>query len=112
MTDKRNQTNTEHEFRKKVCSWAKRLRVNPKQVRIQRMTRKWASWSTTGRVTFARDLLAESLRFQDYVIVHELLHFRVSNHGKLFKSLLAAHVPACRNANWPYEGLLRMNSAI
>jgi len=28
----------------------------------------------------------------DYVIVHELLHFSVSNHGKLWKSLMRAHL--------------------
>ncbi len=29
---------------------------------------------------------------QDYVIVHELLHFSVPNHGKLWKSLMIAHL--------------------
>ncbi len=29
---------------------------------------------------------------QDYVIVHELLHFHVPNHGKLWKSLMRAHL--------------------
>lgn len=28
----------------------------------------------------------------DYVIVHELLHFAVPNHGKLWKSLMRAHL--------------------
>ena len=28
----------------------------------------------------------------DYVIVHELLHFSVPNHGKLWKSLMRAHL--------------------
>jgi predicted metal-dependent hydrolase len=28
----------------------------------------------------------------DYVIVHELLHFYVPNHGKLWKSLMRAHL--------------------
>ena len=29
---------------------------------------------------------------QDYVIVHELLYFSVPNHGKLWKSLMRAHI--------------------
>ena len=29
---------------------------------------------------------------QDYVIVHELLHVSVPNHGKLWKSLMRAHL--------------------
>jgi hypothetical protein len=28
----------------------------------------------------------------DYVIVHELLHFSVPNHGKLWKSLMRGHL--------------------
>ncbi len=28
----------------------------------------------------------------DYVIVHELLHFNVPNHGKLWKSLMTAYL--------------------
>ena len=30
--------------------------------------------------------------FQDYVIVHELLHLRIRNHGKLFNATLKAHL--------------------
>jgi predicted metal-dependent hydrolase len=29
---------------------------------------------------------------QDYVIVHELLHLRVPNHGKLWKSLMRGYL--------------------
>src|SRR5690349_8474 len=80
-------------FKDKVDAWAARLKVTPSQVRLQRMTRKWASCSTAGWVTFADDIVNELATFQDYVIVHELLHLRLPNHGKLFKSLLAAYVP-------------------
>lgn len=33
-------------FKGRVQQWAAELRVEPKQVRLQRMTRKWASCST------------------------------------------------------------------
>ena len=29
---------------------------------------------------------------QDYVITHELLHYHTPNHGKLWKSLMRAHL--------------------
>ena len=95
-TRKQDRNGERDGFKKKVDSWASRLRVKPKQIRVQRMTRKWASWSTTGRVTFAEDLLQKPSVFVDYVIVHELLHFRVPNHGKLFKSMLSAYIPGWR----------------
>lgn len=57
------------------------------------MTRKWGSCSPAGRVTFSLALAGESAAFQDYVIVHELLHLRVRNHGPLFRSWLSAYLP-------------------
>lgn len=57
------------------------------------MTRKWGSCSASGTVTLADDLADEESAFQDFVIVHELLHLRVPNHGKLFKALMTVHVP-------------------
>jgi predicted metal-dependent hydrolase len=80
------------EFKSHVKLWASRLRVKPKQVRLQIMSRKWASCSSRGRVTFCLDLLRQPDSFQDYVIAHELLHLRVRNHGKLFKATLRTHL--------------------
>lgn len=80
-------------FKKKVLNWAARLKVSPSQIRIQKMSRKWASCSPCGWVTFSKDLLKQPRDFQKYVIVHELLHLRVRNHGKLFKSLLSLYLP-------------------
>ena len=57
------------------------------------MSRKWASCSSHRCVCFAEMLLEQPFAFQEYVIVHELLHLRVPNHGKLFKSLLSAYLP-------------------
>jgi predicted metal-dependent hydrolase len=73
--------------------WALKIGVRPKRVQIQRMTKKWASCSISGRVCLNRDLLVEDIAFQEVVIVHELLHLLVPNHGKLFKSLMKAYLP-------------------
>ncbi|MGC9293628.1 MAG: M48 family metallopeptidase, partial [Acidobacteriaceae bacterium] len=93
-------------FKERVHAWASKVRVKPKQVRLQAMKRKWASCSTEGRVTFSLDLLEEASSFQDYVIVHELIHLKVPNHGKLFRSLLSAHLPGYKHAAKP-EAKLR-----
>jgi hypothetical protein len=99
MKAQRKRTKAAHPFKQKVHSWAAKIRVKPEQVRLQKMTRKWASCSTVGRVTFSEALLRESGAFQDYVIVHELLHLRVPNHGKLFKSFMNAYLPGWRAFN-------------
>lgn len=90
---RQNAESSGHAFKEKVRQWAKRIRVQPTQVRIQRMSRKWASCSTKGWLSFSDDLLGKPQPFQEYVIVHELLHLKVPNHGKLFKCLLSAYVP-------------------
>jgi hypothetical protein len=84
------------DFKERVRVWARRVRVDPKQIRVQQMTRKWASCSAGGRCSFATDLINESHGFQDYVIVHELLHMKIRNHGRVFRSLLTAYLPGWR----------------
>jgi len=56
------------------------------------MSNKWASCSTDGNLNFNKDLLNVDKDLGEYVIVHELLHFSVPNHGKLWKSLMTAHL--------------------
>jgi predicted metal-dependent hydrolase len=85
-----------HELKRRVERWAAKLRVQPKLVRIQRMTRKWGSCSTAGTITLAADLEEQITGFQDFVVAHELLHLRVPNHGRLFKALMTIHVPDWR----------------
>ena len=53
---------------------------------------KWASCSTKGNMTFNSELLGLDKAAGDYVMVHELLHFFAPNHGRLWKSLMRAHL--------------------
>jgi len=62
------------------------------EVLQRRFEGKWASASSTGRLTFNYDLLWEPSDFRMEVIIHELLHLKVSNHGKVFRALLKAHL--------------------
>lgn len=80
-------------FKSQVRNWATTIGVMPKEIHVRTMSTKWASCSTAGRVTFSSDLLRASSEWRAYVIVHELLHLQVPNHGKLFKALLSGYVP-------------------
>src|SRR5712671_4515716 len=80
------------EFKERVRRWAEKLDARLTSISVRPMTTKWASYSTTGRVTFDALLLELREELQDYVIVHELLHFHAPNHGKLWKSLMRAHL--------------------
>ncbi|GAB6067550.1 hypothetical protein JCM13664_08680 [Methylothermus subterraneus] len=81
-------------FRAEVWAWAKRLGVTERvrEIHFRTMKRKWASCSSRGRLTFNTELLQQSAAFRRQVIVHELLHLKVPNHGKLFNALLKAYL--------------------
>jgi hypothetical protein len=96
MDPMRRRDNPRDVVRQRVEYWAERLNVRPRLVRVQRMTRKWGSCSTSGTITLAADLVEQDSGFQDFVIAHELLHMRIPNHGRLFKASLTVHVPGWR----------------
>jgi len=80
------------EFKTRVLEWAAKLDVRARSLAVRPMRRKWASCSTAGNLNFSSELLDLDRELGDYVIVHELLHFSVPNHGKLWKSLMRAHL--------------------
>ncbi|KQS22358.1 M48 family metallopeptidase [Frigoribacterium sp. Leaf186] len=86
----------EQQLQRRALAWALRLKVNPEKVVIERLPGKWGSCAPNGVVKFATDLAAMNDGFQDYVIVHELLHLRYRDHGKFFKAMMTAHVPDWR----------------
>ena len=90
-------------LRHRVQHWSERIKATPRTVRIQPMTRKWGSCSANGTITLAEDLTDQTIDFQDFVIVHELLHLRIPNHGKLFKALMSIHIPNWRQYEIPSQ---------
>jgi hypothetical protein len=79
-------------FKTRVREWAQKLDVRIQSLAVRPMKSKWASCSTNGNLNFSTELLTLDQELSDYVIVHELLHFFVPNHGKLWKSLMRAHL--------------------
>lgn len=78
-------------FKAEVMAWAKKIGVEPAEIHVRPMKRKWASCSSRGRVTFDRDLLDEPEAIRTDVIVHELVHLKVPNHGHLFHAFVRAY---------------------
>lgn len=82
------------EFLELLYFWAERLKVRDRisSVHFRKMKRKLASCSSRGRLTFDLSLLEKDKERVSYVIVHELLHLRYPNHGKLFKLVCNAYL--------------------
>lgn len=83
---------TKEELKIQVREWALKMNVTVGEVHLRAMKTKWASMSADGRLTLDSSLLNLSDRLCDYIIVHELVHLKVRNHGKLFKSLMFAYL--------------------
>lgn len=79
-------------FKAEVRRWADRIGVDPKEIHVRPMKRKWASASSAGRLTFDTDLLTEPPEKRAEVIVHELVHLKIGNHGSLFRNLVRSHL--------------------
>ena len=76
-----------------VSQWAERIGVRVREIHLRQMQRKWASISMKGRLTLNTELLDLPEALTEFVIVHELVHLLVPNHGKLFKGYMSAYLP-------------------
>ena len=96
------------ELKRAVSDWAERMDVKVREVHLRDMRRKWASISTTGRLTLNTELLDLPVALGEFVIVHELVHLLAPNHGRLFRSFMHAYLPDWEERQ---RDLQRLNNA-
>jgi predicted metal-dependent hydrolase len=84
--------NSKLELKARVRERADQVGVSVTSLTVRPMRRKWASCSSSGALSFSTELLSLDTELVDYVIVHELLHLRAPNHGRLWKSLMRAYL--------------------
>jgi hypothetical protein len=70
-------------------TWVK----DPPPVSIRQMSRQWGSCSPHGRIALNLGLVRVPTECIDYVLLHELCHLKVHNHGRAFYRLLDMHQP-------------------
>lgn len=66
------------------------------RMQVRSMPKRWGSCSRTGLLSFNPDLLRAPTACIDYVVVHELCHRRVMNHGPEFQRLITRIMPDWR----------------
>ena len=76
--------------------WLERLGEAPVSWRIRQMRSEWGSCTARKRhLMFNLELARVPMECVEYVVVHELTHLAVQNHGPAFQALMTQRLP-----NW------------
>jgi len=103
---------SKEEFKKRTGDWAGKIGVQINTISLRRMKNKWASYTErSGLLIFNAELLDMDEKLIDYVIVHELLHFLVPNHGRLWKSMMTGFIPDWKDREEALAGSRKKTSA-
>lgn len=85
------------ELARMMPEWEARIGRKATWWGIRRMKTRWGSCThRTGRIRYSLNLGAQHPREIEYVVVHELAHLIVPNHGPDFHALMDQHLP-----DWP-----------
>ena len=77
-----------------VRRWEPLLGVRVNQVFVQRMRTKWGSAQPLRRnIRLNTELARKPKECLDYIVLHEMIHLLVPNHGPQFIALMDRHMP-------------------
>lgn len=77
----------------RVHLWAGKLGCQVKRVATRDQRQRWGSCAPDGTIRFNWRIVMAEPALIDYVVVHELLHLKVRNHGQQFWAEMAAALP-------------------
>ncbi len=80
----------EHLLPLRLKAWAEKLHFVYAGVKIRDLKSRWGCCNTSGNITLSLSLMLLPWHLIDYVLIHELCHTKVMNHGKDFKSLIVS----------------------
>lgn len=82
--------------RRRVPYYAARMDVAPAGLKITRAVTRWGSCSAKNSLCFSYRIALLPEKAADYVVVHELAHIRVKNHGPRFYAEVEKILPDYR----------------
>ena len=82
-----------------VLKWEQRLNVRLRGYSLRRMKTRWGTCNyRTKHIRLNTELVTKPSHLLEYVLVHEMVHLIVPNHGPRFVGLMNEHYPSWREA--------------
>ena len=122
-SDEKKQTIVEEWYREQIkqvvpallAKWEPIVGVSVKRFFVQRMKTKWGSCNAEARsIRLNTELAKKPRECLEYILVHEMVHFRVRRHDERFGELIGRYLPNWRvvrqelnaaplsHTNWSY----------
>ncbi len=86
--------------------WVSITGLRPSGWQVKNMKTRWGTCNTrTGKIWLNLQLAKKPAEYLEYVILHELAHLRVRNHGKDFCGILDKYMPGWREIKKKLNGM-------
>ena len=77
----------------RVVIYSKKLQLSVPEIFLSSQSKRWGSCNTNGRIRFNWHVVMAPMYLIDYVVAHELCHFKHNNHSQDFWKLLGSILP-------------------
>ncbi|MDX2414697.1 MAG: SprT family zinc-dependent metalloprotease [Bacteroidales bacterium] len=81
-----------------VSKWEERMGLDVKEFRVRKMTTRWGTCNPRARrIWFSLMLAKRRPELIEYIVVHEMVHFLVQGHNKLFYNYMDKYLSDWKN---------------
>ncbi|MCV0401225.1 MAG: M48 family metallopeptidase [Nitrosopumilus sp.] len=80
-------------LKKRIEKHSKSAKLIPSKIIVKQLKTKWGGVSKKRTLTINQKLIRAPGKIIDYVILHELCHLKIPNHGQSFWNLLGGKMP-------------------
>ena len=80
-------------FKDKVHIWSKVMGIKPNKVVLKNLGNRWASITKNNDININVNLVKAPPEIIDYIIIHELCHFKIKGHSYNFWDLMRRYSP-------------------
>lgn len=88
---------SERIFHDKVAEYSDKLEVKPSRITIKNLRNRWGSVTKNGVLNLNLHLLKAPSEVINYIVIHELCHFKIKKHSHHFWELVKMAMPNYEN---------------